>query len=91
MSDGPAIGEALPRRHLDAGGVRFSYCATGGGTGDDTGPPLVLLHSTPSSSAQYQGAFPYLEDRVRAIAMYVFDCCVHVNVIARADMMHVIQ
>jgi len=33
------------------------------------GPPLILLHSTPSSSAQYQGAFSYLQDHVRAIAM----------------------
>ena len=33
------------------------------------GPPVILLHSTPSSSAQYQRAFPYLQDHVRAIAM----------------------
>ncbi|MDA0256148.1 MAG: alpha/beta hydrolase [Chloroflexi bacterium] len=33
------------------------------------GPPLILLHGTPSSSAHYADAFPYLEGDFRCIAM----------------------
>ena len=32
------------------------------------GEPLVILHSTPNNSAQYQELFPYLSDRYRVIA-----------------------
>jgi pimeloyl-ACP methyl ester carboxylesterase len=33
------------------------------------GPPLILLHGTPSSSAHFAGAFPYLEGEHHCIAM----------------------
>ena len=34
-----------------------------------SGPPLILLHQTAISAAEYDGALPLLKDEVRAIAM----------------------
>ena len=68
MSGRPAIGEAPRRRLLDAGGVRFSYCATGGGTGDDTGPPLVLLHGIGSNAGSWRDQLAGLGDIRKVVA-----------------------
>ena len=66
MNPGPEIGEAPRRRHLDAGGVRFSYCAAGGGAGTGagaaTGPPLVLLHGIGSNAGSWSEQLAGLGD-----------------------------
>lgn len=68
MSGGPAIGEAPRRRHLDAGGVRFSYCATGGGAGADAGPTLVLLHGIGSNAGSWTDQLAGLADIRKVVA-----------------------
>ena len=68
MSGGPAISETPRRRHLDAGGERFSYCATGGGAGADTGPPLVLLHGIGSNAGSWRDQLTGLGDIRKVVA-----------------------
>ncbi len=64
MSRAADIGEARPpaRRHLDAGGVRFGYCAAG------AGPPLVLLHGIGSGARSWSEQLGGLGDLRRVLA-----------------------
>ena len=62
MSDEPAIGEAPRRRRLEAGGVRFSYCAAG------AGPPLVLLHGIGSNARSWTQQLADLGSLRRVVA-----------------------
>ena len=54
------IGTAPVRQNLETDGVRFSYCAAGGGAatragaGAETGPPLVLLHGIGSNARSWR-------------------------------------
>ena len=50
------------RRHLEAGGVRFSYCAAG------AGPPLVLLHGIGSNARSWTEQLAGLGDLRRVVA-----------------------
>ena len=78
MSGEPAIDEAPRRRHLDAGGVRFSYCAAGDEAGIrasdgtarkvDPGPPLVLLHGIGSNARSFTDQLAALADERRVVA-----------------------
>lgn len=60
---------AQVRRHLEAGGVRFSYCAadpSAGGGG--AGPPLVLLHGIGSNARSWAEQLAGLGDLRRVVA-----------------------
>ena len=53
------------RRHLEAGGVRFSYCAAGPGPSlgaSRAGPPLVLLHGIGSNARAWRDQLAGLGD-----------------------------
>ena len=62
MSGEPPIGEAPRRRRLEAGGVRFSYCAAG------AGPPLVLLHGIGSNARSWTQQLADLGSLRRVVA-----------------------
>ena len=48
------VGTAPARRHLDSGGVRFSFCTAGAGTAAGGAPPLVLLHGIGSNARSWR-------------------------------------
>ena len=56
------VGTAPVRRHLEAGGVRFSYRAAG------AGPPLVLLHGIGSNARSWTEQLAGLGDLRRVVA-----------------------
>ena len=58
------------RRHLEADGARFSYCAAGvgAGAGDATRPPLVLLHGIGSNARSWTEQLAGLGDLRRVVA-----------------------
>ena len=65
------VAAAPVRRHLEAGGVRFSYCAAGSRTGAAaaaTRPPLVLLHGIGSNARSWTEQLAGLGELRRVVA-----------------------